>query len=109
MLSFSNVKCIISFVFLEYSPKGQLRNPAGVPTKTADPTFLQHNQSDNISYIVVNNKNIYLKLIYSVRENFIHDQDNTTGTGTVAQTVPETTTISKIRSGVYHYHFQIFF
>ena len=31
------------------------------------------------------------------------------GTGTVAQTVPETTTISKIRSGVYHYHFQIFF
>ena len=109
MLSFSNVKCIISFVFLEYLPKGQPRNPAPVPTKTADPTFLQHNQSDNISYIVVNNKNIYLKLIYSVRENFIHDQDNTTGTGTVAQTVPETTTISKIRSGVYHYHFQIFF
>jgi hypothetical protein len=30
------------------------------------------------------------------------------GTGTVAQTVPETTTISKIRSGVYHYHFQNF-
>ena len=51
----------------------------------------------------------YLKLIYSLRENFIHDQDNTNGTGTVAQTVPETTTVSKIRIGVYHYHFQIFF
>ena len=51
----------------------------------------------------------YLKLIYILRENFIHDQDNTNGTGTVAQTVPETTTVSKIRSGVYHYHFQIFF
>ena len=50
----------------------------------------------------------YLKLIYSLRENFIHDQDNTNGTGTVDQTVPETTTISKIRSGVYHYHFQNF-
>ena len=40
----------------------------------------------------------------------MHDQDNTnatgTGTGTVAQTVPQTTIISKIRSGVYHYHFQ---
>ena len=62
VFSFSNVECIISFVFLEYSPKGQLRNPAAVPTKTANPTFLQHNQSNNISYIVVNNKNIISKI-----------------------------------------------
>ena len=50
----------------------------------------------------------YLKLIYILRENFIHDQDNTNGTGKVAQTVPEITTISKIRKGVCHYHFPIF-
>jgi hypothetical protein len=49
-------------VFLEYSPKGQLRNPAAVPTKTANPTFLQHNQKDNISYIDVNSKNIISKI-----------------------------------------------
>ena len=51
----------------------------------------------------------YLKLIYSLRENVIHDQDNTngTGTGTLDQTVSETTT-SKMRSGVCHYHFQNF-
>ena len=52
----------------------------------------------------------YLKLISSLRENFIHDQDNTngTGTGTVAQMIPETITISKTWSGVYQYHFQYF-
>ena len=33
---------------------------------------------------------------------------NGTGTETVAKMVPETITISKIRSGVYHYHFQNF-
>ena len=62
VLSFPNVKCIISLVFLEYSPKGQLRNPAAVPTKTANLTFLQHNQSDKISYIDVNSKNIISKI-----------------------------------------------
>ena len=107
MLSFSNVECIISFVFLEYQPKGQPKNPAAVPTKTANPTFLQHNQSDNISYIDVNSKISYLKLRYSLKGNVIHDQDNTNGTGTLDQTVSETTT-SKMRSGVSHYHFQNF-
>ena len=38
-----------------------------------------------------------------------NDQDNTNGTGTVvAQTGPETTTLSKIRRGVCHYHFHNF-
>ena len=50
----------------------------------------------------------YLKLIYNLRENFIHDQDNTNGTGKLAKTVPETTTISKIWRGVCHYHFHKF-
>jgi len=40
-------------------------------------------------------------------KNFMHDQDNT-NTGKVAQTVPETTTISKIWRGVCHYHFHKF-
>ena len=62
VLSFPNVKCIISLVFFEYSPKGQLRNPAAVPTKTANPIFLQHNQKDNISFIDVNGKKSYIKL-----------------------------------------------
>ena len=37
-----------------------------------------------------------------------NDQDNTNGTGTVDQTGPETTTLSKIRRGVCHYHFHKF-
>ena len=37
-----------------------------------------------------------------------NDQDNTNGTGTVDQTGPETTTLSKIRRGVCHYHFHNF-
>ena len=38
----------------------------------------------------------------------MHDQDNTNGTGKVAQTVTETTTKSKIWRGVCHYHFHFF-
>ena len=49
----------------------------------------------------------YLKFRYSLKGNVIHDQDNTNGTGTLDQTVSETTT-SKMRSGVCHYHFQNF-
>ena len=36
------------------------KSRAVVTTKTANPTFLQHNQSDNISYNDITNKNYHI-------------------------------------------------